>query len=257
MNDDLISRLDDLARQPASRPDAAFADALEHRLRAAAATSAGPVSDASAPAGLAGPLRRRLAVSGAVVVAATAAVVAALVVPGALAHPRVQLAGATDTQVIGPDGRIGQAAPGSVIANGSIIRTGPAGQILAGGVVIGPNHDALAVDGQLHPVTSELSRDRRSPAGDGTAHPGGPRLTVRRGPAGDALHWTRFTGHGLYGYLILAASGAADPDSTRDAIGLTSATGSIEHVAGAVTYRIVAVDRLGRVLASSDDVSVG
>ena len=252
MNGELISRLGDLATQPTLGPDAAFADDLERRLRDAASARSEVVILEPRPR----PLRRRLVVSGSIaVVAVAAAAIAAVVVPDATTHPRVQLAGATDSQVIDPNGRIGAAAPGAIVPDGSIIRTGPSGQILAGGVVIGPNQDAVAVDGRLHPVTSDLARDRR--LAEGVGHTGGLHLEVRRAATGDALRWTRFTGRGLYGYLVLAASGAADPDSTSDAIGLTAGTSSIQHVAGDVTYRIVAVDRQGRVLASSNDISVG
>jgi hypothetical protein len=277
MNDDLIARLHDLASEPAPGPDPQFAAALEDRLRAAAgqlAQPAGPtrrpgtrrpVHAAGSPgsAGSPGPrrpvhaaLRRPVLLAGLAAVAA-AAVVAIMARPAGLAHPRVQLAAAIDTQVIGPDGRVGEAAPGAVIADGSIVRTGPSGQTRAGGVIIGPNLAALAVDGKLRTVTSELSRDRHN-IGAGQGHAvGSLHLAVRRGAGADVLRWTPFTGHSIYGYVILVVDGNVVPDSNQDAVAFTTGTSSTQRSAGMVTYRVVAVDRQGRVLASSEPVTVG
>jgi hypothetical protein len=203
-------------------------------------------------------IRRRVLQAG-LATAAVAAALAALVLSARPAHPRVQLAGAIDTQVIGPDGRVGEAAPGAVIADGSIIRTGPAGQIRAGGVVIGPNRDALAVDGRLRAVSSDAVRDRREAAGpDAGSRPGTDlHLTVHRSGNSDQLRWARFAGRDLYGYVILRADGGGVPDTNQDAVAFTTGTSVMARSSGMVTYRVVAVDRQGRVLAFSDSVTVG
>jgi hypothetical protein len=270
MTDDLLRRLADLANEPVAGLDPAFADALGERLRAVPGpvlTQRGQESTGRHPVL---PIRRSLMVTGMALALAAAAIIAAVLLsPSHPAHPHVQLAKSTDTQVIRPDGHITPASAGAVVPNGAIVRTGPAGQTGAGGVDLGPNMVAIALDGHLRAVaTPEPAKDHnRGSTGTGETtggRAGSLHLVAHRAGGGGGngpvtLRWSRFSGPGLYGYVVLRAGGGGTPTYGRDAIGFTGSPSATDQnpPAGTSTYRIAAVDRQGRVLAETDSVTVG
>jgi hypothetical protein len=270
MTDGLLHMLADLATEPVPGPDPLFADALELRLRVAPVPPLTQLAHQKTGRHHVVPIRRSLMVTGMAAALATAAIIAtALLSTSHAAHPHVQLAKSTDTQVIRPDGLITSGSAGAVVPNGGIVRTGPAGQTGAGGVDLGPNSMAIALDGHLRAVAAaEPGKDRNHGSSSVGQTAGGRagslHLVAHRAAGGGGngpvtLRWSRFSGPGLYGYVVLRAGGGGTPNYGRDAIGFAGGPTATDQSppAGTSTYRIVAVDRQGHVLAESDSVTIG
>ena len=92
------------------------------------------------------------------VVAAAVAMIAAVVLVGALAgwfgrgpdSHSLALAGAVDTTVLFPDGTKVAGYTGLTLPDGAVVRTGPNGRATAGNVELGPALEALVDAGALH-----------------------------------------------------------------------------------------------------------
>jgi hypothetical protein len=101
--------------------------------------------------------RRRRRIRPLPVLTSAAAVVAGLVLVGALdgwfgqtdADVALALAGAVDTTVVLPDGSSIEGHSGLTLPDGSVVRTGPNGRAAAGSVEIGPGLEALVQAGRL------------------------------------------------------------------------------------------------------------
>jgi outer membrane biosynthesis protein TonB len=131
---------------PAPEPGAAFAQALEDRLRAVAGL---PLTDPVPPVPSSGRARRWGALG-------LAAGTAAAVVAGALVavssvgdSHEVRVAAATDALVVLPDGTVGAVDPGLVVPDGSRIVTLDEGRVVAGDVQLGPDREAVVDNGAL------------------------------------------------------------------------------------------------------------
>ncbi|HWH32856.1 MAG TPA: hypothetical protein VNU01_09320 [Egibacteraceae bacterium] len=155
--------MQELGRGRAPRPDDAFTDALEQRLRAVHATlpaaghEAGATTHPPAAAGRAW-WRSPVPVAAGLVLLLTISFGAVLNRPAG-----VELAAAYDATVTLPDGRLVQARPGQRLAEGAVVLTGPNGHLLAGGVRLGPGEMAVVRDHRLQPV-HEAQPERRHPA---------------------------------------------------------------------------------------------
>jgi hypothetical protein len=144
----LKAELRALGRSEAPGADAGFVTGLAVRLAAEAAVHR--------RISLVG-TRRRRRLRPVPVLTGAAAVVAGLVLVGALdgwfgqADPDVALAlaGAVDTTVVLPDGSSIEGHSGLTLPDGSVVRTGPNGRAAAGTVEIGPGLEALVEAGRL------------------------------------------------------------------------------------------------------------
>jgi hypothetical protein len=109
--------------------------------------------------------RRRRRIRPLPVLTSAAAVVAGLVLVGALdgwfgqtdADVALALAGAVDTTVVLPDGSSIEGHSGLTLPDGSVVRTGPNGRAAAGSVEIGPGLEALVEAGRLRLRTAAPS----------------------------------------------------------------------------------------------------
>lgn len=135
--------LEAAARDPVPPPDPGFVDALEDRLL---------TTRLDVDTRLHRVPRGRL-----VVAFATAALLASAGVGGALAGwfdaetaaPSLALAAARGTVVELPGGRSVTGRPGLDLPDGSVVRTGPDGEAVAGGVRLGPEEEAVVARGRL------------------------------------------------------------------------------------------------------------
>jgi hypothetical protein len=141
-DNDLDRRLRDAGQAPVPGPRPTFADALEHRLRAG-------VTLAPAPIPVLRPARRWLPV-GALAAAAVVAMVALAV--GHQPEEQLRVASASDAVVVFPGGEEEPAVPGLVVPDGSVIRTGDEGRVVAGKVKIGPNREAVVKKGTVRQI---------------------------------------------------------------------------------------------------------
>jgi hypothetical protein len=176
-NHDLDRRLRDAGRAPVPEPRPIFADALEHRLRAG-------VPLAPAPVPVRRPGRRWVPVGA----LATAAVVVVALALGSRLQPEEQLrvASASDAVVVFPGGEEEPAVPGLVVPDGSVIRTGDQGRVVAGKVKIGPNREAVVKKGtvrQTKPPRPEAPGVTPPPDGGPGEEP--PLASPRKEPPSD------------------------------------------------------------------------
>lgn len=134
MNDDVSRRLDEAGRRPAPPPDPAFADALEARLHAVAATMV--------PASTPPPRRRRPAAGRWAVVAGLAAVVLVVTALGLglgradRAAPDTALAAPVNVEVVLVNGTILEDPDGLLLPEGAVVRVGDGGSARIGEVVL-------------------------------------------------------------------------------------------------------------------------
>jgi hypothetical protein len=142
-------RLQAAGRARAPEPRAAFAEALEDRLRAIAGV------DVADPVPV--PPRRRKPrhwtalglLAGATAAAAAGVLVA---VSGVGEGHEVRVATATDTLVVLPDGTVDAVDPGLLVPDGSRIVTLDEGRVVAGEVELGPDREAVVKNGALRPT---------------------------------------------------------------------------------------------------------
>ncbi len=161
-------RLRDAGRAPAPEPRAAFAEALEDRLRAiAGVTVADPVA---AP-----PRRRRprhWTALGLLAGASVAVVAGVLVAVSNVGDGHeVRVATATDTLVVLPDGTVDAVDPGLVVPDGSRIVTLDQGRVVAGDVELGPDREAVVDQGALRPTPTTAPRPAPVPQPERPAVP--------------------------------------------------------------------------------------
>jgi hypothetical protein len=142
-------RLRAAGQVPAPEPGAAFAQALEDRLRAVAGV---PLTDPVPPAR--GPARaRRWGALGLAAGTAAAVVVGVLVAVSSVGDGHeVRVAAATDALVVLPDGTVDAVDPGLVVPEGSRIVTLDGGRVVAGDVQLGPDREAVVDKGALRPT---------------------------------------------------------------------------------------------------------
>lgn len=201
MSDDPRRALEDAGRRPAPAPDPEFADQLEARLLAVAASATPP----PVPGGPRRPTARRRAV----VLAGAAASVVALVAlfalrwPGSAPGPQPELAQPVNVQVALTDGTVLDDPVGVPLPDGAVITVGEGGYARIGGTELHPGDVAIIQQGRIHveesqPVgevpgtTATSSRPTKTPspprrtsqpggatqAPTGTPRPsGGPRVT--------------------------------------------------------------------------------
>lgn len=170
--DELTRRLDEAGGRAAPPADAAFADALEARLRSVHAGL--DARDAASAHPHAGPAPVRAWWRSPVPVAAAAALLLVVSLGVVATQQRaVTLAAAFDAVVVYPDGRTVRAHPGLELQEGAVVRTGAAGHVLADGVRLGPGESAVVTaDGDL----------RRVPQPPPKAAPATPRAPAPRTP---------------------------------------------------------------------------
>ena len=144
MSDDVRRRLDEAGRRPAPSPDPAFADGLEARLRAVAAS----VPPAPPP-----PPRRRFAAGRWIAAAGVAAVVVAvaaislgLLRPDPTPSLGLALAGPVNVEVALADGTILEDPDGLLLPEGAVVTVGEGGSARIGDTVLGPG-DVVTVEG--------------------------------------------------------------------------------------------------------------
>lgn len=138
---DLDGRLRDLGRTPGPPVDAAFAEALDARLRILHVEQQAP---GSARAWWLAPL---VALSVTVIT-----VVGVLFIGSRPPDDEVVMTAAADTEVIGPDGVSMPASAGLVLVEGTRIIVGPDGEAVVDGVVLGPGSAAVVVGDRLDVV---------------------------------------------------------------------------------------------------------
>jgi hypothetical protein len=142
-------RLQAAGRARAPEPRAAFAEALEDRLRAIAGV------DVAEPVPV--PPRRRKPrhwTALGLLAGASAAVVAGVLVAmnGVGEGHEVRVATATHTLVVLPDGTVDSVDPGLLVPDGSRIVTLDEGRVVAGEVELGPDREGVVKDGALRPT---------------------------------------------------------------------------------------------------------
>jgi hypothetical protein len=148
VSDELRRRLEGAGARPAPTPDVAFADELEGRLRAVAA---------SLPAEPGTGTRRRPGRRLPILTLLTAAVVAAAAVVTlgfGRGQPSVdltpELAGPVNVQVSLPDGTVLEDPDGMMLPEGAVITVGSDGSANIGGTVLVPGDVATVQQGTLH-----------------------------------------------------------------------------------------------------------
>lgn len=142
-------RLQAAGRARAPEPRAAFAEALEDRLRAIAGVGvAEPVPVPPSPR------KPRHWTALGLLAGASAAMVAGVLVAvsGIGEGHEVRVATATDTLVVLPDGTVGAVDPGLLVPDGSRIVTLDEGRVVAGEVELGPDREGVVKDGALRPT---------------------------------------------------------------------------------------------------------
>jgi hypothetical protein len=168
---DIRRSLAGIAQQPTPVPSASFVADLERRLLEQAGAARPERVAVLTPRSH----RPRLAP----MVSAAAAVVAALVLAGALggwfgsgptSHD-VALTAAVDTTVTLPDGSVVDGRTGLTLPDGAVVRTGPNGHASAGDVELGPDLEAVVNDGHLElrkatPVSAAPAATPSAPAAD-------------------------------------------------------------------------------------------
>ncbi len=146
MSDDVRRRLEDAGSSPVAGPDAAFADALEARLRAVGA---------SLPPHQPLPPRRRWSgfgrrAAGAVVVAAVVVALGVTVVGPRLVPAQAQtLVHPVNVAVVLTDGTILEDPDGLVLPEGAVITVYPGGSARIGDTDLSPGDVATVRDGRL------------------------------------------------------------------------------------------------------------
>ena len=145
MSDDVRRSLEEAARRPVPPPDAGFADALEARLRAVAA---------SLPPAPTPPTRRRPA-AGRWVAAATFAAVVVVVAGIGLGLPRPDrrtgpaLEQPVNVEVVLVNGTVLKDPDGLLLPEGAVVSVGEAGSAQVGDTVLGPGDVATVQGGRL------------------------------------------------------------------------------------------------------------
>ncbi|MGH9022258.1 MAG: hypothetical protein ACRDV9_04030 [Acidimicrobiia bacterium] len=137
-------RLVSVGRSPVPAPRAAFADGLEERLRAVRDLALEPSPPLPAT-------RPRRSFVGLGVVGSAVAALAFVLAGGSTTPLQVQVASATDTLVVLPDGTVAEVAPGLIVPDGARLVTGDGGRMVAGEVELGPNREATVDGGTLRP----------------------------------------------------------------------------------------------------------
>lgn len=293
--DDLERRLRDAGRAHVPEPRPAFAEALEHQLRAG-------MTVAPAPVAVLRPARR--AGSQWALAAAALVLVALAVAPRLQPEEQLTVASASDAVVVFPGGDEEPAVPGLVVPDGSVIRTGNEGRVVAGKVEIGPNREAVVDKGAVRsrpkprrpappavtpppprpkdgeppvasPPTEEPPAKDPAPTTSSTTTsttsttPPKPIEQVRelkldawyRGTTVQ-LAWSPYEGPGFAGYVVLRSDAPAEPvyppDRNTKVLGRvkdTRFTDTLVDNPGGRLYRVVAVDEKGQVLAKSRAVT--
>lgn len=185
---ELRRELQDVGTRGAPGPDSGFVANLAVRLAAEAAVRH--------RIALVAPATRRRRVRPMPVLTSAAAVLAGLVLVGALdgwfgqadGDVALALAGAVDTTVVLPDGRSVEGHSGLVLPDGSVVRTGPNGRAAAGRVELGPGLEAQVDAGRLRlrtvpggaPATPgvDVSVPVSTPSGTGDTSTTGPPVTT-------------------------------------------------------------------------------
>jgi hypothetical protein len=145
MSDDVRRRLEQAGRRPAPGPDPAFADALEARLLAVAASAPPPE-----PPRRSGPARLRRALAGALVAGVAVAAVLLAVAIGLdrpVATP--ELTAPVNVEVALRDGTILEDPDGLRLPEGAVVRVGAGGSARIGDTVLAPGDVATVEAGRL------------------------------------------------------------------------------------------------------------
>ncbi len=145
MSDDVRRSLDEAGRRPVPPPDPSFADALEARLRAVAA---------SAPPAATLPTRRRPAAGRWFAAAMFAAIVVAVAgiglgLPDPDRTPGPALEGPVNVEVVLVNGTILEDPDGLLLPEGAVVSVGEAGSARVGDTVLGPGDVATVQNGRL------------------------------------------------------------------------------------------------------------
>jgi hypothetical protein len=151
MNDDIRRILDAAGERPVASPDPAFAEALEARLLAVAASIPEPTpASAPLPVRRSGPARLRLALAGGLL-AATAAVGILLAVVAGSAGPVVppELTAPVNVEVALIDGTVLEDPDGLRLPEGAVIRVGEGGSARIGDTILEPGDVATVEQGRL------------------------------------------------------------------------------------------------------------
>lgn len=288
---DLDRRLREAGQAPVPEPRPAFAEALEHQLRAG-------VTLAPAPVAVIRPARRWVPVGALAVAAVT--LVALAVASRLQPEEQLRVASASDAVVVFPGGVEEPAVPGLVVPDGSVIRTGEEGRVVAGKVEIGPNREAVVAKGAVRPqpkparpappaVTPPGPKEQEPPvasppkeeppgdppAKDPVAAPTSSSTTTTTRPkpieqVGELkleasyrgttvqLAWSPYEGPRFAAYVVLRSDApyepAYPPDKHTKVLARTKYTRFADTPVedpGGRRYRVVAVDENGQVLAKS------
>ena len=161
MNDDVRRLLEEAGERPVSAPDPAFADALEARLLAVAASvpsaSASAPGPASAPrpapervrSRRTGPARLRLALAGGLLAGTAAVAVLLGLAWGGRPVAPPELSSPVNVEVALADGTILEDPDGLRLPDGAVIRVGAGGSARIGDTVLAPGDVATVEQGRL------------------------------------------------------------------------------------------------------------
>jgi hypothetical protein len=172
VSDDTRRRLEDAGRRPAPPPDPAFAERLEARLLAVAATPPAPEPGGPPPRVSRG---RWLALAGATLGALAVAVVLLSRAPGAGAP--LELAQPVNVEVALADGTALEVADGLTLPEGAVIRVGEGGFARIGEVELHPGDVGTVREGRV-----EVERDQDVGSVSETPTPPMDRPTDRATP---------------------------------------------------------------------------
>ena len=185
MSDDPRRALDEAGRRAAPAPDPEFADRLEARLLAVAASSVPP----PVPGGSRPPTGRRRGI----VLAGAAASVVALVAlfalrwPGSSPVPAPELAQQVNVQVALSDGTVLDNPVGVPLPDGATITVGEGGYALIAGTVLHPGDVAIIQQGRVQVEDNQqaVASGTAAPSSrpNPTKPPGTPRHTSQPGGA--------------------------------------------------------------------------
>lgn len=218
MNDDVLRLLEEAGERPVAAPDPSFADALEARLLAVAASAPAPEAASGArpvtasgpvPARRTRPARLRLALAGGLLAGTAAiAVLVGIAWSGRPVAPP-ELSAPVNVQVALADGTILEDPDGLRLPDGAVIRVGSGGSARIGDTVLAPGDVATVEQGRLSvehaqpvgavpsatpspdepagatstPRPTPAPTRTLSPAATPTAVPTGPRPTPSPSPA--------------------------------------------------------------------------
>jgi hypothetical protein len=186
VSDDPRRTLEEAGRRPAPAPDPEFADRLEARLLAVAASL--PVD--SAPAAATRPAARRRAIVLAGAMASVVALIALFAVRWPVASPGAlpELAQPVNVQVALSDGTVLEDPAGVPLPNGAVITVGEGGYAVIAGTELRPGDVAVVKDGRIDVTQGSASATSRpiptrTPPPRRTSQPGGATSAPTASPS--------------------------------------------------------------------------